>query len=139
GFPAAYPEVLAVAATNPDKSRAEYSNYGDYIDIAAPGTSIPSTYPGSRYAALSGTSMASPHVAALASLVRAVNPQLSNEEVMDVLRRTARDLGPEGKDNEFGYGEIDVKTALQTVSGASTSLQLYPRQVRRQLERLNSQ
>lgn len=139
GFPAAYPEVLAVAATNPDKSRAEYSNYGDYIDIAAPGTSIPSTYPGSRYAALSGTSMASPHVAALASLVRAVNPQLSNEEVMDVLRRTARDLGPDGKDNDFGYGEIDVKSALQSVSGASTSLQLYPRQVRRQLERLNSQ
>ncbi len=139
GFPAAYPEVLAVAATNPDKSKAEYSNYGDYIDIAAPGTSIPSTYPGSRYAALSGTSMASPHVAALASLVRAVNPQLSNDEVMDVLRRTAQDLGPEGKDNDFGYGEIDVKSALQSVSGASTSLQLYPRQVRRQLERLNSQ
>lgn len=138
GFPAAYPEVLAVAATDPDKSRAEYSNYGDYIDIAAPGTSIPSTYPGSRYAALSGTSMASPHVAALASLVRAVNPQLSNEEVMDVLRRTAQDLGPEGKDNDFGYGEIDVKSALQSVSGASTSLQLYPREVRKQLERLNS-
>lgn len=139
GFPAAYPEVLAVAATNPDKTRAEYSNYGDYIDIAAPGTNIPSTYPGSRYAALSGTSMASPHVAALASLVRAVNPQLSNEEVMDVLRRTARDLGAQGKDNDFGYGEIDVKSALQSVSGASTSLQLYPRQVRRQLERLNAE
>ncbi|WP_027088314.1 S8 family peptidase [Cohnella panacarvi] len=139
GFPAAYPEVLAVAATDPDKSRAEYSNYGDYIDIAAPGTSIPSTYPGSRYAALSGTSMACPHVAALASLVRAVNPQLNNEEVMDVLRRTARDLGPEGKDDDFGYGEIDVKSALQSVSGASASLQLYPTQVRRQLERLNSQ
>lgn len=139
GFPAAYPEVLAVAATDPDQTRAEYSNYGDYIDIAAPGTSIPSTYPGSRYAALSGTSMASPHVAALASLVRAVNPQLSNEEVMNVLRRTAKDLGQEGKDDDFGYGEIDVKTALQSVSGASTSLQLYPKQVRRQLERLNAE
>ncbi|MFD0672049.1 S8 family peptidase [Cohnella sp. GCM10027633] len=138
GFPAAYPEVLAVAATDPDESRAEYSNYGEYIDIAAPGTQIPSTYPGSRYAALSGTSMACPHVAALASLVRSVNPQLTNEEVMDVLRRTAKDLGPGGKDDEFGYGQIDVRSALQSASGAGTSLQLFPKQVRKELERLNA-
>lgn len=139
GYPAAYAEVLAVSATDPDETRAEYSNYGDYIDVVAPGTSIPSTYPGSRYAALSGTSMACPHVAALASLIRAANPELTNEEVMDLLRRTARDLGESGKDIEFGYGQIDVKSALQSADGSSTSLQLYPQQVRRELERLNSQ
>ncbi|MFC5532146.1 S8 family peptidase [Cohnella yongneupensis] len=139
GFPAAYPEVLAVAATDPDESRAEYSNFGDYIDIAAPGTSIPSTYPGSRYAALSGTSMASPHVAALASLVKSVNPKLTNEEIMDLLRRTAKDLGQQGKDNDFGYGQIDVNSALQSASGSGTSLQLFPKQVRRELERLNAE
>lgn len=138
GYPAAYPEVLAVAATDPDESRAEYSNYGDYIDIAAPGTSIPSTYPGSRYAALSGTSMACPHVAALASLIRSVNPELTNEQVMDVLRRTAKDLGPGGKDNDYGYGQIDVHSALQSASGVGMSLQMYPKQVRRELEQLNS-
>lgn len=137
GYPAAYTEVLAVAATDSDERRAEYSNYGDYIDVAAPGTSIPSTYPGSRYAALSGTSMASPHVAALVSLVRAVNPKLGNTEVMDILRSTATDLGAQGKDNDFGYGQIDVNTALQTASGMSTSLQLYPEQVRRELEQLS--
>jgi subtilisin family serine protease len=123
GYPAAYPEVFAVAATDQTEGRAQYSNYGDYIDVAAPGTSIPSTYPGSRYAALSGTSMASPHVAALASLVRAANSQLTNEEIMELLRRTARDLGKAGKDNDFGYGQIDVKSALQSASGASNSLQ----------------
>jgi len=138
GYPAAYPEVLAVAATDPDEARAEYSNYGDYIDVAAPGSSIPSTYPGSRYAALSGTSMASPHVAALASLVRAANPGLSNQEVMDVLRSSAKDLGTSGKDIEFGYGQIDVMSALQTASGAQTSLQLFPQRVRKELERLNA-
>jgi len=136
GYPAAYPEVVAVAATDPDGARAEYSNYGDYIDVAAPGTSIPSTYPGSRYAALSGTSMACPHVAALASLIRAVNPQLGNDEVMELLRRTAKDLGTAGKDPNFGYGEIDVLSALRTARSTSTSLQLYPQQVRRQLEKL---
>jgi hypothetical protein len=136
GYPAAYPEVFAVSATDADESRADYSNYGDYIDVVAPGTSIPSTYPGSRYAALSGTSMASPHVAALASLVCAVNPDLTNEEVMELLRQTAKDLGPSGKDNDFGYGQIDVRSALQSASGMSNSLQLFPQKVRRELEQL---
>ncbi|MFC5703637.1 S8 family peptidase [Cohnella faecalis] len=136
GYPAAYPEVLGVAATDPNEARAEYSNYGDYIDIAAPGTSIASTYPGSRYASLSGTSMACPHVSALASLVRAANPKMTNAEVMDVLRRTAKDLGSAGKDASFGYGQIDVKAALQAAGGTSSSLQLYPRQVKRDLERI---
>ncbi|MCD9024471.1 S8 family peptidase [Cohnella silvisoli] len=137
GYPAAYPEVLAISATDQSEARAEYSNYGDYIDVAAPGTSIPSTYPGSRYAALSGTSMASPHVAALASLVRAANSKLTNVEIMELLRRTARDLGKPGKDNDYGYGQIDVMSALQSASGTNTSLQLFPQQVRRELEQLN--
>ncbi|WP_239617400.1 S8 family peptidase [Cohnella mopanensis] len=137
GYPAAYPEVIAVSATDADESRAEYSNYGDYIDVAAPGTSIPSTYPGSRYAALSGTSMASPHVAALASLIRTANASLTNVEVMDLLRHTAKDLGASGRDKDYGYGQIDVQSALQTAHGTSSSLQLYPQQVRRELEQLN--
>jgi type VII secretion-associated serine protease mycosin len=121
GYPAAYPEVLAVAATDPGGDRAAYSNYGEYIDVAAPGTSIASTYPGSQYAALSGTSMACPHVAALASLVRAANPKLTNEEVMDVLRKSAKDLGEKGKDIYYGYGQIDVRNALEMAVGTSDS------------------
>ncbi|TJY43406.1 peptidase S8 [Cohnella pontilimi] len=136
GYPAAYPEVLAVAATDPGSVKAEYSNYGDYIDVAAPGTQIASTYPGSRYAALSGTSMACPHVSALASLVRSANPELSNDEVMDLLRRTANDVGDKGKDNVFGYGEIDVRNALRAAGGQAASLQLYPRQIKRELRRV---
>lgn len=136
GYPAAYPEVLAVAATDPGGGKAEYSNYGNYIDVAAPGTSIASTYPGSRYAALSGTSMASPHVAALASLVRAANPELTNREVADLLRNTAQDLGDRGKDPMFGYGQIDIRRALQAASGQAASLQMFLGQVRRDLERI---
>ncbi|CAM4039950.1 S8 family peptidase [Cohnella lubricantis] len=119
GYPAAYPEVFAVGATDPDESLAEYSNYGDYIDVAAPGTSIASTYPGSRYAALSGTSMACPHVSALASLVRSANPGLSNEQVMALLRQTAKDLGAAGKDSQYGYGQIDVNAAVKAASTRS--------------------
>ncbi len=138
GYPAAYPEVIAVSATDPGGGKAEYSNYGDYMDVAAPGTSIASTYPGSRYAALSGTSMASPHVAALASLVRAANPQLTPAEVADVLCSTAKDLGDKGRDAIYGYGEIDVRNALQAVGVQMPSLQLFPAQVRQQLNRIGS-
>lgn len=136
GYPAAYPEVLAVSATDPGGGKAEYSNYGGYIDVAAPGTSIASTYPGSRYASLSGTSMACPHVAALASLVWAANPGLTNAEVMDLLRRTAHDLGDKGKDDIYGYGQIDAQNALQAAGGKAGSLQLYLDQIRRNLERI---
>ncbi|WP_020615614.1 S8 family peptidase [Paenibacillus daejeonensis] len=119
GYPAAYPEVFAVAATDAHEARAPFSNYGDYIDVAAPGDGIASTYPGSQYAALSGTSMAAPHVAGLAGLIRTKNPLLTNEEVMEVMRSTAKDLGKRGKDEDFGYGQIDVIQALQAASGSS--------------------
>ncbi|WP_313998568.1 S8 family peptidase [uncultured Paenibacillus sp.] len=122
GYPAAYPEVVAVAATDARARKAAFSNYGDYIDVAAPGDNIPSTYPGNQYAALSGTSMASPHVTALAALIRSVNPALTNVEVMELLRTSATDLGDKGKDVYFGYGQIDVARALESADQSADSL-----------------
>ncbi|NOU95444.1 S8 family serine peptidase [Paenibacillus sp. LMG 31456] len=119
GFPAAYPEVFAVAAADANKNKASFSNYGDYIDVAAPGVSIASTYPNNQYAALSGTSMASPHVTALAALIRSANPSLKNTEVMQIIRDTAQDVGAKGKDNYFGYGLIDVAAALRSAKGVN--------------------
>lgn len=113
GYPAAYPEVLAVAAVDEKKAKASFSNYGDYIDVAAPGVSIASTYPSNQYAALSGTSMASPHVTALAALIRSANPDLKNTDVMRIIKETAMDLGTSGNDKYFGSGLIDVASALK--------------------------
>lgn len=115
-YPACYPEVLAVSAIDYDGKRASFSNYGDYVDVAAPGVQIPSTYFNQQYAALSGTSMASPHVAGLAGLIRSANPDLSNKEVINIIKKTAYDLGPKGNDAEFGRGLIDVRSALEAVS-----------------------
>ncbi|CAM3117667.1 S8 family peptidase [Paenibacillus lupini] len=137
GYPAAYPEVFAVAATDASNNKASFSNFGDYIDVAAPGDSIASTYPGSQYAALSGTSMASPHVAALAGLIRSINPDLNNEEVMEIMRKSAVDLGNKGKDNYFGYGLIDVDKALKAASNYTTALQNFPSQTERRLEAIS--
>lgn len=136
GYPAAYPEVIAVAATNAAHEKASFSNYGDYIDVAAPGESIASTYPDSQYAALSGTSMASPHVAALAGLVRSLNPDLTNKEVMDLMINNTVDLGTPGYDNYFGWGQVDIYKTLQAASGNQVPLQLWPQHVRQQLNQL---
>lgn len=136
GYPAAYQEVFAVAATDSKKNKATFSNYGDYIDVAAPGVSIPSTYPDNQYAALSGTSMASPHVAALAALIRSANPLLKNTEVMDIMRRSAEDIGEQGKDKYFGYGLIDVVKALEMANQTGNSLSYLPEWLQRELDRI---
>ncbi|MFS1513507.1 S8 family peptidase [Chengkuizengella sp. SCS-71B] len=120
GYPAAYPEVIAVSATDELSIKAEFSNFGDYLDVMAPGVSIPSTYPDNQYAALSGTSMASPHVSALAAMIRSLNPQLKNVEVMEIIRNTAVDLGDAGKDNYYGFGLIHVVDALKNAGGNQT-------------------
>lgn len=117
-YPAAYEEVLAVAAVDHRKERADFSNFGDYVDVAAPGVDIPSTYIYSDYASLSGTSMACPHVAALASLVRSVQPDMKNHEVMKLIRQSAKDLGAPGHDQLYGYGMIDVNQTLRQIKPA---------------------
>lgn len=112
-YPAAYPEVLAVCATDEQGNRADFSNYGYHAGISAPGVSIASTYPGHRYAALSGTSMAAPHISGVAALMRTINPLLTADQVKEILERTATDAGPAGKDPYFGAGLVNVQAALQ--------------------------
>ncbi|CAH1196301.1 hypothetical protein PAECIP111892_02206 [Paenibacillus auburnensis] len=136
GYPAAYEEVLAVAATNSTGERASFSNYGEYIDVAAPGESIASTYPDNQYAALSGTSMASPHVAALAGLVRSLNPALTNKEVMELMTANAVDLGEAGHDKYYGWGQVDIYKTLRAAGGSDVPLQLFPQHVGQQLKSL---
>lgn len=114
GYPAAYPQVLGVSAVDQNGNRAEFSNYGTYVDVVAPGVAIASTYLGKQYAELSGTSMASPHVTALAGLIRSTYPDLSNSEVIRIIKRTTTDLGEPGTDAYYGDGLIDIVQALET-------------------------
>ncbi|WP_152392166.1 S8 family peptidase [Paenibacillus guangzhouensis] len=134
GYPAAYPEVFAVSATNKSKHRASFSNFGDYVDVVAPGENIASTFPNNQYAALSGTSMACPHVSALAALIRSVNPTLKNTEVMDLMRKSVIDLGPAGRDVDFGFGQIDVAKALQAADQQTHTLNFFPYSVKKSMD-----
>ncbi len=82
-------------------------------DISAPGVDVYSAYPGGTYTTLSGTSMASPHANGVVALIRQACPDLTVEEVKQVLYDTAVDLGPEGEDNDFGWGCVDALAAVQ--------------------------
>ncbi len=114
--PASHPEVIAVASLSDRDSRSAFSSVGDWVDIAAPGTSILSARPGGVHGFASGTSMAAPLVAAAAALLLQADEELTNLDVAEVLRDTAVDIGAQGWDEEFGEGRIDVLAALTQVA-----------------------
>lgn len=129
-YPAAYDDVVAVAATDHRDEKASFSNYGDYIDVAAPGVAIYSTFPTYRTAAMgsfstdyetiSGTSMACPHVAGLAALLLARNEGLDPDQLETLIKSTADDLGDPGLDLIYGWGRINAYNALaSTTPGTS--------------------
>lgn len=113
-YPASYEGVISVAATDSLDRKAYFSNFGKRIDISAPGVNIISTFPGNRYAYLSGTSMASPHVAGVIAILLSQNLALTSEQVKQKIRITADkidDLNPEFK-YKLGYGRLNAYRAL---------------------------
>jgi subtilisin len=109
-FPAGYPSVVAVSATDSKDQLAYFSNFGPEIALGAPGVEIYSTYKGGSYTTMSGTSMACPHVTGTAALVWAAGAA-SNTAVRDTLTGAAEDLGTVGRDPSFGYGLVDARNA----------------------------
>jgi subtilisin family serine protease len=109
-YPAAYPGVLVVGSAE-GGVRSRFSNGGTRLDLVAPGERVRSAEAGT-FRERSGTSMASPQVAAAAALVMARNPHWTAEQVADWLRLTARDRGAPGRDGDFGAGELDLFAAV---------------------------
>lgn len=123
-WPARYPQTIAVGATDSDDLKGVFSNYGPELDVAAPGVDILSTFQGNSYARLNGTSMATAQVSALAGLVLSLRPDLSVEQVADLVRDSAIDVNESwypGVDEHLGYGRIDF---LGTLTEASRQLSI---------------
>jgi serine protease len=133
-YPAGYANSMSVSATEWRDYRAYYSNYGSTIDICAPGGDITIDRSGDGYVDgvlqntrdfeyglpegyyyWQGTSMACPHVAGVAALVKSRNMALTNSQIRNILQTTARDLGPAGWDNQFGHGQVDALAAVRAV------------------------
>jgi subtilisin family serine protease len=113
-YPAYYENALAVAASDPNDRLTNFSQYGAWVDIAAPGSDILSTVPGNRYEAWSGTSMACPHVAGAAALIWSCAPSLTNQQLRLALENNADPVQPYwfGGIGE-GKGRLNLYRALQ--------------------------
>eukprot|EP00579_Thalassiosira_antarctica_P015869 CAMPEP_0201945774 /NCGR_PEP_ID=MMETSP0903-20130614/54076_1 /ASSEMBLY_ACC=CAM_ASM_000552 /TAXON_ID=420261 /ORGANISM="Thalassiosira antarctica, Strain CCMP982" /LENGTH=1119 /DNA_ID=CAMNT_0048488849 /DNA_START=137 /DNA_END=3498 /DNA_ORIENTATION=- len=113
-FPASYPLVVSVGAVDKAGNRADFSNWNDQLELMGPGVDIVSTIPGNRYGMLSGTSMATPFVAGVAALVWGYFPQCSNQQMRNVLAKTAKSLTTNGSDcnRKTGFGLVQAKEAF---------------------------
>ncbi|MFH0886531.1 MAG: S8 family serine peptidase [bacterium] len=124
-YPAAYTDVVAVAATNTTDTKASWSNYGSWIDICAPGLSIYSTKIGNNYGLNSGTSMASPVVSGVAALIFSQNLGLTTTEVISRLKSTADNidaLNP-GYEGLLGTGRVN---AFRAVGAPTITINHFP-------------
>ncbi|SHE86332.1 serine protease [Microbulbifer donghaiensis] len=140
-YPAAFNGVVAVSATDYNRDKAPYSNFGSWVDVAAPGGDMSTdgngdgygdgilsthvkegTSPSATYSFLQGTSMASPHVAGVFALMKGTNRQLSPQDIDALLAqgRLTEDIGQTGRDKLFGMGLIDAYKAVQAASGPIT-------------------
>jgi thermitase len=107
-YPAGYPEVVSVAATDHNDARAPFSNTNADVEVAAPGVSILSTILAGQYARLSGTSMATPHVSGVAGVLRQLFPGDTAAGIRNRLTAAVDDRGPAGRDPSFGFGRVNL-------------------------------
>jgi serine protease len=121
GYPASYPSVMSVAAIDSNKLLASFSTRNSQVDISAPGKDVLSTTPTAGYSSWSGTSMATPHVSAVAALVWSAKTSATNAEVRAALIASAEDLGTPGRDDSYGHGLVKAKQAIEFLLGLSTS------------------
>lgn len=129
-YPAAYENCIAVGAVDYDKVLTDYSNYGDTLDLVAPGGDNNVDLNGDGnvdgilqenfgflgfnwgYWYYTGTSFSSPHVAGVAALVKSIHPDYGPDEIKQVLQDTAQDLGDPGWDERYGHGLVDAYAAV---------------------------
>ena len=106
---ATYPTVVSVASVDLNDNKSAFSNYGQYVTLSAPGSSILSTIPGGNYAFKSGTSMAAPHVSGVIALMLSKNPTLSPADVKQILVNSCDPID----DSTIGAGRLNAFKAIQ--------------------------
>ncbi len=111
-FPGAFDGAIAVASYDRGGAVSSFSTRGTYVDVAAPGRSILSSLRTGDWGFMSGTSMATPHVAGLAALLMADDPSRTPSQVRQRIESTAVDAGASGRDTAYGVGRIRPTAAL---------------------------
>ena len=139
-YPASNHKVLAVGATNRNNQRASFSNYGALLSVVAPGVDIFSTSLNNSYNSQNGTSFSAPIVSGISALILSANPNLTGQEVRDIIEKTAQKVRPDlyrynsdqshsngTWNNEMGYGLVDAYAAVQMAKALSSPADLYIR------------
>jgi subtilisin len=111
GYPAKYPNVIAVSAIDSANNLAAFSSRGPEVELCAPGVNVLSTIPGGGYGTKSGTSMACPHVSGTTALAWGSHRYANNVTIRRLLAWTSDNLGVPGRDSNFGYGRVDAEQA----------------------------
>ena len=129
-YPGCYDGVVGVAALDNGGTRASFSNYGEWVDISAPGVDVMSTMTDEGYGTASGTSMACPHVAGILALGKSANPNASKAELLHCLYDTAADITSENTpamEGKLGKGLVDAEAFVDCcVEGAPCLLYTSP-------------
>merc|ERR1711920_944962 len=112
-YPASYSSFMSVAAIDSNENLASFSQRNDQVEISAPGVQVMSTIPKSKYTSFDGTSMASPHVAGVAGLLRTHFPKCKNHQIRNAMLKSAKDISSKGCDSKTGYGLIQAKEAYK--------------------------
>ena len=121
-FPASHPDVMAVTAVDAGDQHYAKAVRGAFIDVAAPGVQIAAPVPGETYPAqLTGTSMATAHVAGAAALLLSINQDITAPQARESLIASAVDLGTPESDDLFGHGRIDVCAAASQITAGQTT------------------
>jgi subtilisin family serine protease len=126
-LPAVLPHILVVGASTLAQTRATFSNAGPWVDLVAPAASLvapsPAAFCPNGFAVANGTSFAAPAVAGAVALLAQLRPGLSTQQRFDLIRTSATDLDPAGRDNETGFGMLNVQKALTATPAPPQSSQ----------------
>jgi len=120
-YPAAESCAIAVTSVNDEREKSRFSNYGTWVGVAAPGERIYSTFPTSGFASSSGTSMSTPFVAGQAALLRSEDPDLSLDDIGQLIGGTAQPLPEPEFRGLLGKGQIDILASLQHLAADTWS------------------
>lgn len=120
-YPASYDNVISVGSVNWNSDRSSFSTKNNKVDVAAPGSSILSTWENGGYATVSGTSMACPHVSGVVALMLSANPSATPAEIFAALESSSENPNSKGRDDDMGHGIVNALAAVEEILSSSDS------------------
>jgi hypothetical protein len=125
-YPAAYDAVVAANPIDANGSKPSFANFGNAVDLSAPGVTVYTAWEGETYVAMSGSSASTPFVASAVAMLMSENPAWTPQQAYAALQANANDLGKPGVDPVFGAGSIDLGRTLRNAAGSATDLAVMP-------------